>query len=140
MFRDVTGAVIGVLVAMLTVMLFNWASHLAFPPPADVDVTDTESMIAYMRAAPVAGLAIILAGYLTAAFDGTLIAALIGRSNTIYFAMIVGVLLLVGTITNLIMIPHPTWFVVSSIAGIIVFAAAAAFVGARVRAPREPPQ
>lgn len=138
MFRDVTAAVIGVLVSMLTVMLFDWVSHLAFPPPAAVDPTDTESMIAYMKQAPVAGLSIVLAGYLAAAFGGTLVASLIGRSNTVYFAMIVGVLLLVGTITNLIMIPHPTWFVVSSIAGIIVFASAAAFVGARVRAAQEP--
>lgn len=138
MFRDVTGAVIGVLVAMLTVMLFNWVSHLAFPPPAAVDITDTESMIAYMKEAPIGGLAIILAGYLTAAFDGTLIAALIGRSKAIYFAMIVAVLLLVGTVTNLIMIPHPAWFVVASVVGIIVCAGAAAFVGGRIRPPGEP--
>lgn len=138
MFRDVTGAVIGVMVAMLTVMLFNWVSHLAFPPPEFVDPTDTESMIAYMKEASIAALMIVLAGYLIAAFDGTLIAALIGRARTMYFAMIVGVLLLVGTVTNLIMIPHPAWFVVSSVAGIVVFAAAAAFVGDRIRAPREP--
>lgn len=138
MFRDLTAAIIGVLVAMLTVMLFNWVSHLAFPPHVAVDPTDTESMIAYMQEAPFAALAIIVGGYLVAAFDGTLIAALIGRSKTVYFAMVVGALLLAGTITNLVMIPHPTWFVILSIAGIIIFAAAAAFVGERIRAPREP--
>ena len=37
MLRDVLGAIVGIAVAVLTVMLFEWISHMVYPVPADLD-------------------------------------------------------------------------------------------------------
>lgn len=137
--RDVLGAVVGVAVAVLTVMLFDWISHTAFPPPPDLDVTDSEALSAYIASAPIGAMLLVLAGYIVATFDGTFIAIWIGRAKPFIFALIVGVLMLVATTTNLIMIPHPLWFTISAVVGIIAAAWAAWLIAPAVRrAPSSP--
>ena len=132
MLRDVLGAIIGVAVAVITVMLLQKIGHLAFPPPADLDVEDTQAMMEYVRSAPIAALLFVLASYIIAAFDGTFIACWIGRAKSFIFALIIGVLMLVATITNLIMIPHPLWFSITAVVGIVAAAWTAAYVAPAV--------
>ena len=86
---------------------------------------DTEALNAYLAAAPVGALVIMLAGYLLATFDGVFVACLIGRTQPFIYALIIGMLMLAATASNLIMLQHPTWFSVSAIVGIIVSAALA---------------
>lgn len=122
MLRDVIGAIVGIAVAVLTVMLFNWISHTVYPVPADLDVTSTAALADHMASVPPGALILIVAGYFVATFDGTFIAGWIGRSKPFIFALVVGVLMLVATISNLIMIPHPMWFNIAAIASIILAA------------------
>lgn len=136
MLRDVLAAITGIVVAMVTVMLIQMLGHAVFPPPADLNLQNTEAMRTYVSSIPVAALLFVLASYVVAAFDGTFVACLIGRAQPMYFALAVAVLMLVATITNLIMIPHPAWFSVASLAGIVAAAAAAALLGKRLRAAR----
>lgn len=136
MLRDVLAAITGIAVAIITVMLIQMLGHVVFPPPADLNMEDTEAMRTYVRSIPVAALLFVLASYLIAAFDGTLVACLIGHARPAYFALVVAVLMLVGTVTNLIMIPHPAWFAVASVAGIVAAAAVASWLGGRVRSAR----
>ena len=76
-------------------------------------------------------LVIMLVGYLMATFDGIVVACLIGRTQPFIYALIIGVLMLAGTVSNLIMLQHPTWFSVSAIVGIIVSACLASQFAAR---------
>lgn len=122
MLRDVLGAIVGITVAVLTVMLFEWISHSVFPVPPDLEVRDTAAMSEYIASVPLAALLLVLAGYFVATFDGTFIACWIGRAKPFIFALVVGVLMLVATISTLIMIPHPMWFNIASVAGIIIAA------------------
>lgn len=122
MLRDVVGAVAGTAVAVLTVMLFEWISHMLYPVPADLDITSTAALADHMASAPPGALILVLAGYFVATFDGTFIACWIGRAKPFIFALVVGVLMLVATVSNLIMIPHPMWFNIAAVAGIIVAA------------------
>ena len=136
--RDVLGAVVGVAIAVLTVMLFEWISHTAFPPPPDLDVKSSEALSAYIASAPIGAILLLLAGYIVATFDGTFIAIWIGRAKPFVFALVVGVLMLVATTTNLIMILHPLWFTISAVVGIVVAAWAAWLVAPALR--RTPPK
>lgn len=122
MLRDVLGAITGIAVAVLTVMLFEWISHMMYPVPADLDITSTAALADHMASAPPGALILVLAGYFVATFDGTFIACWIGRAKPVIFAMVVGVLMLVATVSNLIMIPHPMWFNIAAVAGIIIAA------------------
>jgi hypothetical protein len=120
--RKVLGGLAGIAVAVLTVMLMEWISHSIYPMPANLEITDTEALNAYLAAAPMTALLLVLAGYLIATFDGTFVACLIGRTKPHIYALIIGVLMLAGAGSNLIMFQHPTWFSVSAVVGIIASA------------------
>ncbi len=122
MLRDVLGAIVGIAVAVLTVTLFNWISHTVYPVPSDFDVTSTAALAEHLASAPPGALLIVLAGYFVATFDGAFIACWIGRAKPVIFALVVGVIMMVLTSTNLIMIPHPMWFNIAAVAGIIIAA------------------
>jgi hypothetical protein len=122
MLRSVLGALAGIATAVVTVMLMDWLSHIVYPPPDGIEIMDTEALNAYLAAAPVGALVIMLVGYLMATFDGVVVACLIGRVQPVIYALTIGVLMLAGTVSNLIMLQHPTWFSVSAIVGIIVSA------------------
>lgn len=120
--RKILGGLAGIAVAVLTVMLMEWISHSIYPLPADLEITHTEALNAYLAAAPITALLLVLAGYLIATFDGTFVACLIGRTKPHIYALFIGVLMLAGTGSNLIMFRHPTWFSVSAVVGIIASA------------------
>ncbi|MDH3748827.1 MAG: hypothetical protein OER97_11530 [Gammaproteobacteria bacterium] len=125
MLRGVLGAIVGIAVAVLTVILFEWISHTIFPVPPELDTQDSAEMSAYMASAPLGALLLVLAGYLVATFDGTFVACWIGRAKPHVYALLIGVLMLVATVSTLIMIPHPLWFSAAAFIGIIIAAWAA---------------
>lgn len=128
MLRDVIAAIVGIAVAVLTVMLFDWISHSVYPLPAELDLNDTAAMSAHIASAPLGALLFVLAGFVVATFDGTFIACWIGGAKPFIYALVVGVLMLVATVSNLIMIPHPLWFSVAAVLGIIIAAWSASLV------------
>lgn len=133
MLRVILGAISGIAVAVLTVVLFNWVSHTVYPPPPDIDISDTAAIAEMMANAPLAALLIIVIGYVVATFDGVFLAAWIAGSKPYIYALLVGVLMLAAVISNLILIPHPLWFSITSIVGIIAAAWAAALVVPKIR-------
>ena len=122
MLRQVLGALAGIATAVLTVMLMEWLSHVIYPLPDGLEITDSAALRAHIAAAPLAALLLVLLGYLIATFDGTFVACLIGRAPPYIYALLIAVLMLAGTASNLIMIPHPTWFSVLAVVGIIASA------------------
>ena len=136
MLRNVVGAIAGIAVAVLTVMLFEWISHTIYPMPPGLEITDTEALNAFLAAAPITALLLVIAGSVLGTFDGVLVACLIGRTHTSYLALLIGVLMLAGTATNLIMYRHPTWFSVTIVAGIIAAAWVAMKFATAIRAKR----
>lgn len=136
MVRKVLGAIVGVAVAILTVMIVQWISHSAFPPPAGMEFADSETISTYLATAPVSALAIVAAGYFIATFDGVLAAALIGRGKPAAYGALVGLLMLVATVSNLILIPHPAWFAAVSLAGITLAALLGVALSRRLLASR----
>ena len=101
MLRKVLGALAGIATAVLTVMLMQWLSHIIYPLPDGLEVTNSGAMSAHIAAAPVAALLLVLAGYLIATFDGTFVACLIGRAPPYIYALLIGVLMLAGTASDL---------------------------------------
>jgi len=128
MLRNVLGALAGIATAVVTVMLMEWLSHAIYPPPAGLEITDTDAWNAHLAGAPLVALLLVLAGYIFATFDGVFVACLIGRMQPFVYALIIGVLMLAGTASNLIVLRHPTWFSIAAIGGIILSAWLAAKV------------
>ena len=134
MIRDAAAAVAGVVIAIVLIAAVQLLGHSIYPPPAGLDQTDAEAMQDYVSTLPVLALLFPLFAYFIGTFCGTLLACTIGTARAVIFAFIVGLLILAFTIANLISIPHPLWFAVIAVLGIIGSAWLATVVA---KAPRE---
>lgn len=120
MIRKLLAIIIGVLVAGITVMLIQELGHGLYPPPADLDVSDREFMADYVAGLPWGPLAFVLASYVIGTLAGGWAAASVAGESSLLFAGIVGLLMLAGAIWNVMIIPHPTWFTVTAVIGVIL--------------------
>ena len=128
MARKILAGFAGVVVAMVLVMVVEKLGHLVYPPPADLDFADADAMGPYVASLPIGALLFVAAAWFIATLGGIVTACRIGDADAKIYAMVIGGLMLVATAFNLSMIPHPVWFSITGVAGII----AAAFLGVKL--------
>ena len=129
--RSILGLIAGLAVAIVTVMLFQWISHTVWPPPEGLNTKDSAALAEHLKVAPLGSLILVVAGYIVGTFDGVFLGCFIGSAKRYIYAVVIGGLVLIGTISTLIMIPHPIWFAASSLVGIPVAAWLATVVAPR---------
>jgi len=134
MLRNIAGAIIGIAVAVLTVMFVEWISHSLFPFPDGLEITDTEALNAHLGSLPLTAFLLVLAGNLIATFDGVLAACLIGRVKPFFYALLIGMLMIAATASNLLMFRHPDWYSAAVLIGIVVSAWLAMIFAGKLRA------
>jgi hypothetical protein len=128
MIRKISAVVLGVVIAVILIIAIEALGHAVYPPPDGLDITNKEAMQAYVMGAPIAALLFVMGAWLVATLAGGLLACFIARETPLVYAAIVGGLVLLGTIINLLSIPHPLWFSITSVLAII----AAIFVTSRL--------
>ena len=84
-----------------------------------MDVTDTEAMKTYVMTLPATALLIVMAAWIVATLVGGLLACFIARETPLIYSAIIGGLVLLGTIINLMSLPHPFWFSITSVLAIV---------------------
>lgn len=141
MLRDAGAAVAGIITAFGLIYGIEFLGHTIYPPPEGLDWSDPEAMRPYVASLPPLALLFPMFAWFIATFVGALVASALGTARPVIFAAIVGMLILAGTITNLIWIPHPLWFSVIAVLGIIGSAWLAVIVaptGSSSRTPAAP--
>ncbi len=119
MQRKISAVVLGVIVAIVVIIAIEALGHAVYPVPAGLNLTNTEAMQAYVMGLPIGALLFVMGAWLVATLAGGLLACFIARETPLVYAAIVGGLVLLGTIINLMSIPHPRWFAVTSVLAII---------------------
>ncbi len=132
MVQKILGAVVGVVVAMVIVMVWQGGTALIAPPPPDLDWRDPAAMAAYMRSLPAWQFAVVILGYGVAAFGGGWIAALVAKGAG-WPNWVPAGLLIAATFLNVSTYPHPIWFPAAAILTILAGAWLSTRVG-RTRA------
>ena len=122
MFKNIVAGIAGILVAVGLVWIIEIASHTVYPPPPDLDFSDSEAVRLYVAGLPLGAFLFIGAAWFIGTLGGTLAACYVGTARPQTFALVVGAVMLVATAINLAMIAHPLWF---SMAGIVAIVAAA---------------
>lgn len=122
MGKNIAAGVAGVVVAMLLVMIVEMLGHAVYPPPTDLNFADPDSMQAYISTLPVGALLFVAAAWFVATLGGVLVACYIGTARNMIFAGVITGLMLLATTYNLVVIPHPVWFSITGVAGILVAA------------------
>ncbi|MBT8103062.1 MAG: hypothetical protein KJO95_08850 [Gammaproteobacteria bacterium] len=122
MGKNIAAGLAGVVIAIALVWLIEMIGHSVYPPPADLDFADPDAMRAYIATLPIGAFAFVGGAWFIATLVGTSVACRIGGAKPLIFAIVVGGLMLLATLANLIMIPHPLWFSSISVLGIILAA------------------
>lgn len=119
MKRKIFAVVLGVITAVVLIIAIEALGHFLFPLPAGMDVTDTDAMKAYVMTLPVTALLIVMAAWIVATLVGGVLACFVARETPLIYSAIIGGLVLLGTIINLMSLPHPLWFSITSVLAII---------------------
>lgn len=118
----VAGAVIGVFAGGLTILLVEAAGHRLFgtADPADYSSVTTPMFVS------------VLVAWIVGSFVAGTVSTTWSKTSSLVPASIVGVILLAGAVSNMFVIPHPVWMMVSAA---ILMPGAAIYAAWRLAAP-----
>ena len=138
--RKAAGLIVGVAIAIGLIATVQLLGHAVYPPPTNVDFSNEDDARRMLATAPPGSLLFVVGAYVTGVFGGGLIAGLIARETPALFAWAVGGFVLTGAIVNMYAIPHPLWFMIVTVVGIVAAAYATDRAASRLYAAtlREP--
>ena len=140
MIRSIGALIAGIVTAFASIYLIEMLGHTIYPPPADLDFSDPAAIRPYIATLPIIALLFPMFGWFVGTLAGSLVANFCGDAKPYVYAAAVGGLVFAATVANLILIPHPLWFSIISLLGIIASAWLAnriAVTGNSSRSPSE---
>lgn len=117
--KFVLATIAGLMVAAIITFGIESLSAVIFPFPDGADPTDMEWLKNNMESIPTGAMIIVALAHFIGIVCGMVVAGIISKTSVIP-AYIVGALMLAGTVANLIMIPHPIWFMITDIIGALI--------------------
>ncbi len=111
MLRKIAATLLGVLAGILAISLVQALGHRFDPPPENPE--DLEVMRAFIAGLPLRAFLFVLASYVIGSFFAGWTAGKVGK--TMRPAWIAGGVLMLAGILNVVILPHPTWFMVASL-------------------------
>ena len=137
MARMLLGAVAGLVSAVVTIMLIEFAGQQVYPPPPGLDPGNSADMAKWVGMMPMGALLFIVAAWVLGAFEGGLVAALIaGRSRPRVAALIPALMVMVGVVAMIVAMPaHPTWMAMAGLLLPLPAALAGALLAGKLRKP-----
>ena len=138
MIRNIGALIAGIVTAFASIYLIELLGHTIYPPPPDLDFSDPDAIRPYIATLPIIALLFPMLGWFVGTFAGSLVANFCGDTKPYVFAATVGGLVFAATAANLILIPHPLWFSITSLLGIIASAWLATRVAVTGNSSRNP--
>ena len=129
--KPAIATIIGVVVAAVAIWVFEFLGHLIVPIGEKINVTSAEDLKLIMFKIPMKALIAVILAHGLGLFAGLFAAYKVEPTTKVPLFGVTGVILLF-TVVNLVMIPHPLWFTIADIA--IIILAAIAFIGTRKKA------
>jgi hypothetical protein len=134
MARALIAVVAGIIAAFVSILVIEALGALIAPAGVSPSLKDADAMREYLKTLPLSAYAFVLGAYLFGSGIGGVVAARVARSPTSRCVWTVGGILLVTTIANLVLIPHPLWFSIAAVVAIFAGTVFASLAGpARVR-------
>ena len=135
MIRSTLAVLLGLVVALATMLLLEYLGMSLFPLPPGLDL-DSEDDLARLVASATTGKKLwVLMGWTVAAFVGGWVAARTGRRHRTGAAIAVGLLIVAGVALNAALLPHPAWMIVAG----LLLPLPAAWLASRLATPRAAP-
>ncbi len=131
MLRSLLGVFLGIITVVVTVGSVQRLSHRYYPPKENLTPDNVKGMVDHLSQLPFGAFAFLLVSYVLAVFLGTLIASRLSHSRLINY--IPSIFTLIAVLFGFLYIPHPLWFVITSILAIIITAILAENLGFRLK-------
>ena len=112
MVRNILAVIVGIIACLLVNGGIISLSSSLIPPPEGVNVDDLESLKASMHLFEPKHFIMPFVAHAVGSVVGALVAVLIAASRKMTFALVIGIVHLLGGIAAAIMIPSPMWFIV----------------------------
>ena len=138
MIRSIGALIAGIVTAFASIYLIEMLGHTIYPPPADLDFSDPAAIRPYIATLPIIALLFPMFGWFVGTLAGSLVANFCGNAKPYVYAAAVGGLVFAATVANLILIPHPLWFSIISLLGIVASAWLANRIAATGNSSRSP--
>ena len=136
--RNVLACVAGVLLGFVTVTITDMIVHRLYPLPPGVDPMDPAAVAAAIPSMPTMTFVLLVLGWALAAAVGAYTAARLATRSELTCGLTVAGVLLLATLMNLRMLPHPTWMWPAAIVLLPLFGWLAAKKGSQRGAPAGP--
>lgn len=131
MIRKILSVVGGLFAGGIVVKLVEALAHAVFPISAGLDMNTPEGISTYIKNSPSTVLLFVVAGWTIGSFIAGLAATMIARELRGVYALICGCIFFLLILMVLLVIPHPIWVWIVSLA-LIVPAAWIGFLLARI--------
>ena len=132
MLRTLLGIIVGLVSAMLLIFALEAAGMMVFPPPVGLQLNNEADLAQLVAQSSPGKKSWVVFGWALASFVGGWVAARIGRRYPRAAALSVAVLIMIGTVMNAMVIPHPMWM---NALGVLL-PVPLALLGARLAQPR----
>ena len=132
MLRTLLGIIVGLVTAMLLIFALAAAGMMVFPPPAGMQLNNQADLAQLVAQSSMGKKAWVVFGWAFASFVSGWVAARISRVYPRFAALAVAALIMIGTVMNAMVIPHPMWM---NLLG-VVLPVPLALLGARLARPR----
>ncbi|HEY3487408.1 MAG TPA: hypothetical protein VGL10_05030 [Gammaproteobacteria bacterium] len=115
MIRNILSTLAGIAAAIVVIVLIEAAGHALYPPPVGLDFNNSVTLAAYIGAMPRPVFMFVLLAWMGGAFTGSAVAAMMARSRSCIYPLIITLTVLLAAVSNMLRIPHPMWFMVSAV-------------------------
>jgi hypothetical protein len=126
--RRAGSVIAGLLLGVVVVASVETVSSIVYPLPPGIDPRNMDALRAYMPTVPAGALYIVLSGWALGTFIGSWLATRLGAERHLADGLIVGAILLAGSVANMMTLPHPTWFWIAA----LIVVPIAAYAGAKI--------
>ena len=111
--------VAGIIVGVFTIWAIEAIGHLLFPLPVDLTPTNLEELKQVVMIMPIKSLLVVIIAQIIGVFSGMYVGFIMQRENLTPLYIIAG-LFIFSTVLNLILMPHPTWFMITDLLSILL--------------------
>ena len=115
--RNIIAVIAGIIFGSAVNMGIIMISGSIIPPPDGADVTTMEGLKESMHLFQPKHFILPFLAHALGTFAGAFLAAIIAANHRIKFALGIGLFFLLGGITNIFMLPSPTWFTILDLIG-----------------------
>ncbi|RDX35347.1 hypothetical protein DZA37_00985 [Kangiella sp. HD9-110m-PIT-SAG06] len=122
MGKQILAVMVGVVVGGLAIYGIESINMVRFPWPENLSMEDEAAFAEYVSSLPVDAFITVIIAHAVGSFISGFVCCRITPSKHLLFGTICGVLFLLAGIMNLIMIPHPLWFMIVDVLVFVPFA------------------